>query len=665
MSTVDVATQIQDDKEVEPAEPETVRLGWDPSIVARPISFGWDAEPLVVDWDGQGRPDLLVTSGGGLHGRTARLYRASTPNGTFPPVYDLGTPVEGLDGLRCLCALPTGGAGRFDLLGLGEEGLVYLRNQGGADSPQFGTREPLGIGPDLGAGPARVAQIVATDWDGDGLVDLLVGLESLEGYWPDPLPVEQQVGFNRLGGHPGYDSSGCWRGAAPSARIRWLKNVGASGSPRFELMPEIGPEAGALDLDLNPAALAVAWGGGSAVELVASDRSGQIRLFRNFGGQRPPVVMDPRPLQVAGAPLELPDDRTTLLAADLDGDRRVELIYGTSDGRVFAIHSASGRDSARPPVPLQQEPGELALGGHAVLSAGDLDGDGGLDLIVGDGTGRLHWFKDLGQGSDHRYAEPIALEAGGALFRVEPGPDGRLLGPVAPSLGYACPCFVDWNGNGRPDLIVGGAGGEILLLRNDGARVEPRFAHPVPFRCGGAPLITPPRVRPAAAEWSTPGRVDLIALDLQGFLNVYPGAGTQDVEPPTMLVDPLGRLIRLDGSFGLGGRVALWAGNWTGSGRPDLLVGLPRNARFVIPGLTGKAVDSLDDLPTVILLENVGGGTLVPRLLRLADGSPLVVGTEGCSPSGIRGPDGMLDLIVGSDVGRVHTYSRSALRWLK
>jgi hypothetical protein len=681
MATADVTTQPQEDHEVKPDAPVEFgaeitpdlppanlpppSLGWDTAVVTRPIGFGWDAEAVAVDWSGQGRADLLVTSGGGASGRLAKLYRVTSPVGEFPPRYDGGTLVEGLDGLRCVCPIPNTATSRFDLVGLTNAGLVLIRNQGTGDSPSFGGYESLGLGADLGIGPCRIAQLVAIDWDGDRMVDLLVGFEDLAEYWPDAgLPVEQQVGFNRLAGHPGYDRTGTWRGRAPQGKIRWLKNVGTADSPKFALQDELVPETGALDLDLNPAALAVSWGGGSALELMTSDRVGTLRLYRNFGGQRPPVLMEPRVLRSTdGKPLELPDDRTTLSAADLDGDRRVELLYGTSDGRVFAVHSGSARDTAKPPVALEGDAGELNLGGRAVVAVGDLDGDGGLDLVAGDAAGRLAWFKDLGQGPEHRYQAPIGIESGGLPFRLDPGPDGRLQGPIAPRLGYACPALADWNGNGRPDLILGGAGGELLWLKNDGSKVDPRFALPVPFLCGGAPVITPPRVRPATARWTDSGALDLIALDLQGFLCVYPGAGTNELQPPIHLVDTLGRLLRLDGGFGQNGRVSLWAGDWTGSGRQDILVGFAREARFVIPALIGTVPPSLDELSTVVLLENKGRDTLVPRIVTRANGSPIVVGSEGCSPSGVTGTNGLMDLIVGADDGGIHYFRRDELRW--
>jgi hypothetical protein len=664
MSAVDLERGAED--ETSAGSRSDPRFGWAPSVRATPLGVGWDAEPLVLDWFGQGRPDLLVTAGGGPAGRSAWLFRPVEGSTEFPPVYDGGRPVEALDGLRCVCAIPNGAASRFDLVALDQNGLVRLPNEGDAERPSFGRREALGVPADLGLGPCRVVQMVAVDWDGDGLNDLLAGVDDLTDYWPDegPVPPEQRVGFNQRGGHPGYDRNGLWRGRAPRGRLIWLRNVGRDGAPAFELQPEIGAGSAMLDLAPHPAALAVAWGGAGSLELMVTDLQGTVRVLRNFGGQRPPVLMEPRTLQCGHGPLLLPDDRIAVVEADLDGDRRSELVYGTSDGRVFAVHSGPSRNDARTPAPLLHEGQRLRLGGRAVLAVADLDADGDLDLVYGDATGRLHSIEDLGTGAEHRYAAPVPIEAGGAPFRVDPGPDGMLEGPAAPRLGYACPAIADWTGNGRPDLIVGGAGGEILLLRNDGAPNSPRFGAPVALRCEGAPLIGPPRVRPAVADWTGRGEPDLLALDLQGFLCLFPRTGKLDVGRPIPLVDRLGRFLRLDGGFGRAGRCAIWAGPWSGSGQTDLLVGLPRGNHHVIPALTGTPLQDADDLPTVLLLEHCGQGVVIPRPLRYQDGRPVVFGTDGCSPCGVDASGrGVLDLLVGSDDGRLDFIARDDLRW--
>jgi hypothetical protein len=258
----------------------------------------------------------------------------------------------------------------------------------------------------------------------------------------------------------------------------------------------------------------------------------------------------------------------------------------------------------------------------------------------------------------------VELEAGGLPFRVDPGPDGRLEGPLAPPLGHAAPAIADWDSNGRLDLIVSGAGGEVLFFHHNGGPTQPRFERPIPLRCAGGPLVLPPRVRPAVIDWLGTGQLDLIALDLQGFLAVYARTGPYEVAPPKPLADRLGRFLRLDGAFRQAGGCALWAGPWTGSGRTDLLVGLPRGNRHVVAAAAGLPLEDAETLPTVLLLEQDERGRMIPRPIFQADGRPVAVGHAGCSPSGVDwSGNGTLDLLVGHDDGRVSVLRREALRW--
>jgi hypothetical protein len=573
--------------------------------------------------------------------------------------------VPGLDGLRCVCPIP-GGPARFGLLGLAEQGLVYLPNEGTSREPAFGRRVSLGLGPDLGRPNLQVVQLAAIDWDQDGLTDLLAGCHDLSGYWPDAgrIPPAQQVGLNQQGAHPCYDRRGLWRGTPPTGRIYWLRNVGHESEPRFELEPEIQGDAGPLELGLHPAPLAAAWGGRGSMELLLSDHRGLLKVYRNFGGQFPPVLMEPRTLHCGGSPLQLPADRIALSVGDVDGDRRAELLFGTSTGRLFAIHCGSSRNEAKTPIPIFHRSEELLLGGHAAVLARDLDDDGDLDLLVGDGSGRLHYLEDLGSGDDHQYAAPAVLEAGGAPFLMDPGPDGRLLGPADHARGFARPALADWLDHGRLDVIVTGAGGDVFVLPNDGAVTQPRFGHPQRIGQGGEDLILPPRVQPALGSWTAPDGLDLIALDLQGFLCAYPQVGRHEVGPSVPIVDHLGRMIRLDGGFALSGGCSIWAGPWTAPGRLDLLIGLPRGNRHVVPAATGIPLGDADALPTVLLLENLGQGVILPRPLRHRDGTPVIAGHQGCCPQGVpRVGRDLPDLLLADDDGSLRWIPREELRW--
>src|SRR5262245_42947967 len=118
------------------------RVAWDPSVRAASLSHGWDAEPLVVDWFGTGEAALLVTYGGTESGRFARVYRPLHEGGDSPRRFDAGQPVSGLDGLRCVCAIPNGAGTRFDLVAvdIDQERLVHLPNLGEPGAPRFEVR---------------------------------------------------------------------------------------------------------------------------------------------------------------------------------------------------------------------------------------------------------------------------------------------------------------------------------------------------------------------------------------------------------------------------------------------------------------------------------------------------------------------------------------------
>ena len=130
------------------------------------------------------------------------------------------------------------------------------------------------------------------------------------------------------------------------------------------------------------------------------------------------------------------------------------------------------------------------------------------------------------------------------------------------------------------------------------------------------------------------------------------------------MVDHLGRLIRLDGGFGQSGRCSIWAGPWTAPDKIDLLIGLPRGNRHVIPAVTGCPLESAESLPTVLLLENQGRGVVVPRPLMYADGTPVAIGQDGCCPQGVpRTNRALPDLLIGSDDGSLSWIDPERLRW--
>jgi hypothetical protein len=90
---------------------------------------------------------------------------------------------------------------------------------------------------------------------------------------------------------------------------------------------------------------------------------------------------------------------------------------------------------------------------------------------------------------------------GVAAVWADGGPDGELAAPLCLHAAgkpidtkavHAAPCVGDWNGDGRPDLLLGEAAGRLHLYRNAGSLGAPRLVDGGLVEAEGEPVHVPP-----------------------------------------------------------------------------------------------------------------------------------------------------------------------------
>jgi hypothetical protein len=257
---------------------------------------------------------------------------------------------------------------------------------------------------------------------------------------------------------------------------------------------------------------------------------GYIYLHRNIGSNNAPRYADPVPLKAGGRVIDRYGSPTPN-PVDWIGNGRLDLLASSFIDSIALYRNIGTRRepllSAEEPVRVNGQPLRMDLCMIQPRVAA-WHGDGRPSLIVGEEDGTVALIENLEpRGSEPRFAPPKYLE------QIDPYlKSGALSRPVA----------VDWNGDGRLDLISGNSAGYLQLFENTGTRERPEFEDRGYLKANGSVIrhmagangsVQGPAeekwgyTNPSVADWDADGKPDILVNDIRGAIVWYRNAGTR------------------------------------------------------------------------------------------------------------------------------------------
>lgn len=472
--------------------------------------------------------------------------------------------------------------------------------------------EPLQVGDSEATRDLKVglwAWPMVTDFDGDGVKDLLVGNPdqpnrclwffrgNSDGVFDRGIVVDGSLRWNAVGQEVGgrfvvSSPEGAWWDFKETlfATNREFQAYVVETIPDYRTAPPMtkngcrGRCERIVDLD----------GDGRPDRLVSYDAAECRKTVwrKSLSGEGAATEYDSEMPLVDANGVEIPEGRARrAMAADFDGDGDADLVVVNGGDGFAYFENVGGRGN-----PQFDWRGVLKASGRPIAmdlcmitpSLVDYDGDGFVDIVCGDEDGRVAWIRNAG-----RLEDRVPVFEWPRYFRQKA--DRLAFGVLATPAAY------DWDGDGDQDLICGNSAGQLGFIENLSGKgaLRPKWAEPQLLKAGGKVIRVqagkmgsiqgPTEAKwgytvPTVADWDGDGLPDLVVNSIWGYVEWYRNVGTR-ADPQLAPAEPVevaweGKPPEL--SFGWNkprgnGLMTQWrttpcALDWTGDGLVDLVM---------------------------------------------------------------------------------------------
>ena len=195
---------------------------------------------------------------------------------------------------------------------------------------------------------------------------------------------------------------------------------------------------------------------------------------------------------------------------DYNNDGLTDVISGDTEGNVWLFLNKGSKTKPELAKGVKVEAGGHPIGPpqegiagaktkgvqetiYSKIHMADWDGDGLPDLLVGQDRNSVIFYKNTGTKAEPRFDPPVALSVPVGQFPMRPAP-------------FVC----DWDGDGKPDLLIGSEEPRVMFYRNVGTAAKPELAAGVDLQLKAPGFEKSYRVRPTVVDWDNDGKPDLL-----------------------------------------------------------------------------------------------------------------------------------------------------------
>lgn len=303
-----------------------------------------------------------------------------------------------------------------------------------------------------------------------------------------------------------YDDKGNWKNGPLHGYVILIENVNG----KYQIKRKL--EAGGKPIDVygTPSPNMYDFDDDGDLDLICGEFLDKLTWFENIGTREKPAFAPGRFLENEKGIIRMDLQMIMPTAVDWDGDGDIDLVVGEEDGRVALLENTGKVENHMPgfksPVYFKQEADNLKFGALVTPFSIDWDGDGDADLICGNTAGNICFIENLDNGNPPKWNAPVLLEADGKPIRIQAGKNGSIQGPCEAKWGYTTLSVADWDGDGLNDIIINSIWGKIEWFKNVGTKIKPRLS------TQGAVKIDWGKDKPQKPQWNwwIPGKDELV-----------------------------------------------------------------------------------------------------------------------------------------------------------